>query len=260
MTMTVTSPSAVRARGARLAAGVYGPINPVYRLSAIGAAVGAALALAIGLTLHDPVRAALAGLVVAVVGFSAGWRPILDPDVRAALELISDHDCHERAEWKNETGTSVPRGVAAMRRWLLAHPSGAGRASILLRLGQLEEAAQAIEAIESSTPEEAFGVDILRETRILLTGQTPDLSDLHASWGSLPDPRERRHRRECLALLDAQIAVDRGENPGPPLASARVEIGEVHPSMRAPRLLARTMFIAAGVIAVVAVVSAGVSF
>ena len=147
-----------------------------------------------------------------------------------------------------------------MRRWLLAHPVGPGRASILLRMGQLEEAAQAIEAIESSTPEEAFGVDILRQTRILLTGQTPDLSGLHGSWRSLPDPRERRHRRECLALLDAQIAVDRGENPVPPLALARVDLGEVHPSMRAPRLLARTMLIAAGVIAVVAMVSAAVSF
>ena len=260
MTTTNGKASAVRALGARLGTGMYGPINRAYRLSAIGAALGAALALALGLMAHDPLRAGLAGLALALVAFAVGWWPISDPDLRAALELVSDHDCHERAQWQRETGTSVPRGVTAMRRWLVAHPSGPGRASVLLRMGQLEEADQAIEAIEPSTPEEAFSVDILRQTRILLAGETPDPSALHASWRVLPDPRERRHRRECLALLDAQIAVAGGGDPVPALALARREIEGVHPSMRAPRLVGRLLLIAASGIAVAAIVGSGVSF
>jgi hypothetical protein len=263
MTATNNSASAVRARGARLGARLYGPINRAYRSSAIGAALGAAVSLALGLAIHDPFRAGLAGLAVALVGFAAGWWRILDPDLRAALELVSDHDCHERAEWKRETGTSVPIGVAAMRRWLVTHPSGPGRASVLLRMGQLEEADRAIDAIdaiEASTPEEAFSVDVLRQTRILLAGETPDSSPLHASWRVLPDGRERRHRRECLALLDAQIAVAGGRDPVPALALARHEIGAVHPSMRARRLLGRLFLIAAGVIGVAAILGSAVSF
>ena len=255
-----SSASAVRARGARLGAGLYGPINRVYRPSAIGAVVGATVALVLGLAVHDPLRAGLTGLAIALVAFVAGWWPMADPDLRAALELVSDHDCHERAEWKRETGTSVPIGVGAMRRWLVAHPSGPGRASVLIRMGQLDEADRAIDAIEPSTPEEAFGVDILRQTRILLAGGTPDSSVLHASWRALPDSRERRHRRECLALLDAQIALAGGGAPVPVLALARRDIGDVHPSMRAPRLVGRLFLIAAGVILAAAVLGSAVLF
>jgi hypothetical protein len=260
MTNTNDTALAVRERGARLASGLYGPIIRAHRFTAIGAALGAAVALALGITTHDPLRAGLAGLAVALVAFSVGWWPMSDPVLRAALELISDHDCHERAEWKRETGTSVPAGVKAMRRWLLEHPSGPGRASVLLQMGQLDEADQAIEAIQASTPEEAFGVEILRQTRILMAGETPDLAALRASWRSLPDVRERRHRRECLALLDAQVAVADGADPVPGLALARREIESVHPSMRAPRLLGRLLLYVAGGIVVAAIVSSGVSF
>lgn len=260
MTAPNRTPSTVRALGSQLGAGVYAPFNRAYRWSAIGAVLGAVLAAGLGLALHDPLRAGMAGLAVALVAFAAGWWPMSNPDLRAALELVSDHDCHERAEWKRETGTSVPRGVAAMRRWLLAHPSGPGRASILLRMGQLEEADRAIGAIEPSTQEERFGVEILRLTRILLTGERPDVTALHASWRSLPDPTERRHRRECLALLDAQIAVAASGDPVPALAVARHEIVEVHPSMRAPRLLGRLILTTAVAIAVAAIVGSGVSF
>jgi len=110
---------------------------------------------------------------------------------------------------------------------------------MLLRVGRLAEADAAIASIEPDTPEEAFGVEILRKTREQIAGERPDLSALHASWRSLPDPRERRHQRECLALLDALIAVAERRDPWPLLAQARAEIGEVHRSMRMPWLAAR---------------------
>jgi hypothetical protein len=110
---------------------------------------------------------------------------------------------------------------------------------MLLSLGRLTEADAAIAAIEPRTPEEAFGVEIDRKTREHLAGDRPDLAALHGLWRSLPDPRERRHRRECLAVLDAAITVADGGDPWPLLAQARAEIGEVHRSMRMPWLVAK---------------------
>ena len=52
------------------------------------------MALALGLAVHDPLLAGLAGLAVGLVGFVAGWWPMGDPKLRASLELVSDHDCH----------------------------------------------------------------------------------------------------------------------------------------------------------------------
>jgi hypothetical protein len=55
----------------------------------------------------------------------------------------------------------------------------------------------------------------------------------------LPDERERRHQRECLSILEAQVDVDEGRDPMPALATARHEVGEVYRTMRAPWLVAK---------------------
>jgi hypothetical protein len=89
------------------------------------------------------------------------------------LELLFDHNCHERWEWKQETGTNVPGNAVAARRWLDDHPTGKGRASMLLRVSRLVEADAAIAAIEPDTPEEAFGVEILRKTREQIARERP---------------------------------------------------------------------------------------
>jgi hypothetical protein len=178
-------------------------------------------------------------ILVLLIALVLAWSWLLDADRRAGLELVLDHNCHEAWEWKAESGTKLPTTASAARRWLEDHPEGTGRASMLLRLGRLSDADAAIGEMKPDTPEEAFGVEILRKTREHLAGAIPDLESLHASWRSMPDPRERRHRRECLALLDAVIDVGEGRDPWPGLASARAEIGEVHPSMRMPRLAAK---------------------
>jgi hypothetical protein len=188
---------------------------------------------------RQPVLAVGVTLLAALASAAFFFRPALDRPFRRAMELFYDHLCHERWEWKQETGVAMPSTPARMRQWLLAHPTGPGRASILLAVGRLDDAERAIDEIRPATPEEAYGVDILRAQRTLFGGAIPDVTGLHASWRGLPDPRERRHRRECLAVLDAMIAADRGADPIPVLAAARDDIPEVHPSMRASRLLAR---------------------
>lgn len=230
---------AIRRRSARLAALTFARFRNLYRLTSVGFILGTFIAGLLANYGRSPVLGVAAGVAITGACALLAWRPLLDPDLRGAVELINDHNCHEGAEWRNETGTKVPIGVAAMERWLASHPTGPGRASVLLRLGRLEAADRAIAEMNPTTPEEAFGVEILRETRTFLAGRRPDLSRLQASWGSLPDPRERRHRRECLALLEAEVAAADRLDPILPLAVARREIGEVHGSMQMGRVLAR---------------------
>jgi hypothetical protein len=240
----------------RLARAVREPAIELGRRT-LGAGLAGALVtvLVVGAT-GDPLSALAAG-IVAMVGIDlVAWRPLRDPGLRGAVELLSDHDCHERAEWQAETGTKAPATVAAMTRWLTTHPTGPGRAALLLGLGRLDEAEREIDRIEPKTPEEAFGVDILRASRAMYAGQRPDTTDLHERWTRLPDPRERRHRRECLALLDAQIAAADGRDPLPILAIGRREVGEVHPSMRIERLVGRWALIGLGLVVIATALAA----
>jgi len=248
-------PEVVQGRAVHLATGVVAPFAAVGRRMLRGFGIASGIGLAVGILTHAPLLGACTGLALSLGAAAAAWWPFHDAGLRAAVELYYDHDCHERAEWKADTGTPMPRGIKAVERWLAAHPSGPGRASLLLPMGRIAEADQAIAAIVPKSPEEAFSVDILRQTRTLLLGGMPDLAPLEERWRSLPDARERRHRRECLALLEAQVAIAAHESPLPVLATARREIGEVYWSMRTPWLLAKWFLIAVVLVATTTAVS-----
>lgn len=251
--------SVVYQRARKLGLSVVGPFHRMTRRMVLGFACAAVLALIAGLVTGRPMVALLVGVAASVVAGAIAWRSFFDDEFRQAVELTFDHDCHERAEWKAENGTSIPRNRAAMNRWLLDHPTSPGRASLLIAAGRLDEADAAIDAMTPSTPEQAFNVEVLRRTRMLYAGEMPDLADLHAAWRALPDPRERRHRRECLAVLEAFIAADLGADPMEPLARGRREAGQVHWSMRAPWLLVKWSSLAVLGIASATIVTALVS-
>jgi hypothetical protein len=204
-----------------------------------GFALAAVVGFGIAITTRSPIAGALAGLGLSVVAALVAWRPFLDPKMRAAAELYYDHDCHERWEWKADHGKAPPRNRAGYEAWLEANPAGHDAAAILLVFGRLADADAVIAATTPRSPEEAYSLDVLRQERVLLAGGKPDLASLHAAWRSLPDPAERRHRRQCLALLEAKVAVADGGDPLAVLAEARQESGDVHRSMRLPRMLAR---------------------
>lgn len=260
---TDEDPEVVRRRAERLVRDLYAPLTRSSIVYGIALMLAAGLGTAIGVALDEPIWAAVTAAAIGLTGTLAAWSWLLDRSAREGAELVWDHNCREMAQWKAETGSRYPRSVAAARAWLDAHPGAPGTASILLRLGRLAEADIAIAAATARTPEEAFSLDILRETRVLFAGGRPDLVELHAKWLSLPDGPERRHRRECLALLDADTAVVDGRDPWMVLAVARAEVGDVDPSMRASRSLGRMVafvLIAAVVAAAVtlATVAAGI--
>jgi hypothetical protein len=241
---TPADPAIVSARAVRLATGAFAPFSRVVVRTVAVIVVSIAAGVIAGFVAPEPVVGTLVSLTILVAAGVVVWWPLTDPAFSGASELFFDHDCHERAEWKAETGTPMPRGLKGAKQWLLANPIGPGRASMLLPLGRLGEADRAIEAMDPKTPEDAFGIEILRATRILYAGGRPDLGPLHATWRSLPDVRERRHRRECLALLDAEIAFDTGGDPIATLATARQEIDGVYWTMRTPWLLAKWLSLA----------------
>jgi hypothetical protein len=245
---------AVRNRFCRLQAGVTRPFVGSYRALLIALALGAGLAVVATSASRSPLIGALSGFAAGVMIGAIGLLPFANAALRGAIELINDHNAHERAEWRAETGTRIPAGIRQQEQWLVDHPIGPGRATVLLTLGRLPEADAAIAQMEPATPKEQFGVEILRETSRLLAGQRPELGAMASSWRALPDAIERRHRRECLALLEALVAVADHQDPIPVLAAARREIGEVQASMRLHRILGRWAAVGAAVIVVAAAI------
>jgi hypothetical protein len=136
------------------------------------------------------------------------------------------------------------------RRWLDEHPTSQGRASLLLALGRLDEADVAIERIVPKAPEDYFDVALLRATRVLFGAGSVDTAPIHEGWRSLPPSRERRHRRECTAVLDAMVAVADGRDPLPILTAARLELDAVHRTMRIGWVAAKWVVIGMGGIAI----------
>lgn len=254
--MTVQVDDTARDRAMALGKGVVQPIVRPVQMTVFGVAVAGFATLGVGVATGEPALGAASGVGVSLLTAMIAWAPLTAPDLRAAVELFFDHDCHERAEWRSETGTDMPRSVSDMKEWVERHPDSPGRASVLLPLGRLVEADEAIAAMTARTPEEAFGMDVLRQTRNLLADGTADTTSLHERWRSLPDPRERLHRRECLALLDGMLAVAADRDPVPVLAAARREVGEVHRSMRISWLLAKWGGMAALVVTAATMLSA----
>ena len=221
-------PLQIQATATRLAQGAFrGYYTPTIR-SLILTTAAVAVAVAVGLLTSDRLLAVGIGLVILGPGLLVSLWPYTSRRFRLAVELFTDHNCHERAEWQQKTGTKMPYGLKAAERWLAENPTGRGRASLLLPLGRVAEADQLIASYVPETREDAVDIELLRETRSLLLGGTPDIGRVKAELLTLSDPRERRHRRECIALLEAQTAVAAGNDPMAVMAAAREEIDGVY--------------------------------
>ena len=203
----------------------------------------------------------LAGARPPIAGLAAGLAfmlPSLLPSVRAhagphrpIAEALNDHNLYEQRAWKREVGGSMPCSLADARRWLREHLTGAGRSSMLLWVGDVDAARMEIEALSATTREERFGLAILRGGLAFVEGREPDLAGIRESLAAIPDRRARRHGRICLAILEARLAHDRGEDPWAPIARGWAELDGVE--WRATVLGA----LAAGVVYAVAIGAMG---
>lgn len=221
-----------RERVLRLARELHGPTVASYRRQLRTIILAVMVGIFVALVTRQVLLAVLTTAGLATAGSLFAWSWLRRAEDRRVFEILRDHDDYERVEWKaDHDGTARPRGPDAARRWLDANAGRPGTAAVLADLGRLDAAREALEAEVETGPEDAFSREVDRRFFDLYAGGRPDTSDLHERWTGLPDGAKRRHVRECLALLDAQVAIAEGHAPWPVVAAAGPEIGAVSPSM-----------------------------
>ena len=217
-----------RDRAMRLTRALHGPTIASYRLQLRTVIVAVMTGIFVALVTRQVTLAVLITAVLAPAGSIVAWSWLRRAEDRRVFEILRDHDDYERVEWKERNdGTSRPRGPDAARKWLDANPGKPGAGVVLADLGRLDAARAAFDAEEDTGPEDAFTRDVNRRFVDLYGGARPDTADLHERWTRLPEGVKRRHVRECLALLDAQVAIVDGREPWPVIAAAGPEIGAV---------------------------------
>jgi hypothetical protein len=224
-------------RAQRLGRSAFRRLGSVVKALYIWVGVATGIGLAAHLAGLDIWLANAVALVAALVCIGLACLPFRDRTLRTANEIIANHQLREGREWRAETGTRMPRGRPAIRRWLDEHPDTPGRGSLLTVIGRFAEAEVCWRSATPDTPGATFAIEIQRETAVLLAGRDPDLGRLRTLWAAIPNPLERENRRECLAILAAQAQVASippgldlhlaGADPIAIVAAARDETGPV---------------------------------
>jgi hypothetical protein len=214
-------------RALRLGRAAFGRVGRVAQALWIGTGVATGIGLAAHLAGLDAWLALGVAAVATPVCVGLAALPFRDPALRIATGILTNHQVREAREWQEETGTRMPRGRPAIRRWLVEHPGSPGRGTLLTVLGSFAEAEQYWRSANPDTPGAAFAIEAQRETAVLLSGRGPDLGRLRPLWAAIPNPFERENRRECLAILEAQARVESGADPIAIVAAARDETGPV---------------------------------
>jgi hypothetical protein len=217
----------------RLTRGAFGTVRDVYTRVVLGAMSGAVLGSVIGFGIAPSIAGLAGALVAAAIPVLIGAVPLVRADLRRAFELVLDLRRSGDLLWKAVDGTAAPESRGAARSWLDSRPGGPIPISVLLVAGRLEEADQAIAGLGGVPPDAAFDVELLRQTRRLYGGDTPDLTVVGDLWRTLPQPRRDVARGE-LAMLEAQAVAADGGDPVALLAAARSDLSRVHWSVRAP--------------------------
>ena len=229
------------------------PIWTAVRHLWLASGIGVGVAVALLVAGASPIVIVAGTSAVVLVAIAVAALPFRDPTLRAATELVWNHQVREAREWKRDTGTSMPRGRAAIRIWLEAHPDAPQRGTPLSVVGRFAEADLAWRSLPTPTPESVFTIELNRETVMLFAGRQPDVERLHDHWRDLPTTAERANLRECLAFLEAQASSGRPDAIAV-LADAR---GEGPPIERRARV-ATALLLNASIPIVLAVVLAGV--
>jgi hypothetical protein len=240
------------ALGRRALAPIWSVVRHLWLASGIGVGVAVAL-LAAG---ASPVVIAGGTSAVVVVAIALAALPFRDPSLRAATELVWNHQSREAREWKRRTGTAMPRGRSSIRIWLDARPDAPQRGTLLCVLGRFAEAEVAWRALPTPTPASAFAIELERETAMLFAGRPPDLARLHERWRRLPATRERADQRECLAFLEAQAGTGAAEAIAI-LAAASPDGPPIERRARVSTALAWNALIPVGVAVLLAAAKAG---
>ena len=221
-----------RDRALRFARVLHGPTVASYRRSLRAVIIAVLFGIFIALVTREAVLAALATAAVATIGSVVAWSWLRRAADRRVFEIIRDHDDYERVEWRSANdGKARPRGTKAARRWLDANPGKPGTAVVLADLGRLDAARAALEAEEDAAPRMPFRARSTVAHSSSMPAAARRQRTCTTAGRPCPMARSAAMSVECLALLEAQVAIADGREPWPVVAAAGPEIGAVAPSM-----------------------------
>ena len=223
--------------------GAFASVRDVYTRTALGAMSGAVIGIVVAFITAPSMPGLVLALVLAAGCVLAGAASLVHRDERLAFELVLDLRRVGRRSWQEGIGMDAPQSRGSARQWIDSHPDEPVPIGVLLLVGRLEEADEAIAALGTVPPDAAFDVELLRQTRRLYGGDAPDLSVVGELWRTLPQPRRDVARGE-LAFLEAQAAAVSREDPVAVLAAARMEVSGVPWSVRAPVFVTRWVLVA----------------
>ena len=145
-----------------------------------------------------------------------------------AIEAVNVVALGELAAYTAATGRKPPALVSAKaaRRWL-KRGEGYGtrfRVRILIWAGELAAAAETIAGMRPSTPADVFHQELLRQVVEFVATGSMDLSEARAALERVPPGPERDLARANLAMDEARLDLDRGQDHLQRLADVRGQI------------------------------------
>jgi hypothetical protein len=218
---------AVQEHLVRLCTPMYRPVTQAAILSF--ATAGLVVGVGVGLLIADVPPRTIFGVTLAIVvaGLAIAWSFLLRRPTRKAMHLVMAHDLLERKAFERTTGGPMPRGEKAIHRWLAEHPGELEGFSVLVGLGRLDDAERLLDTADRTDADDWFQDARARALLALLRGEEPDIALLERRLGDLRDPDRYQHRSACLAIVRAQVAIDRGQSPIPVLAATEERVGAV---------------------------------
>jgi hypothetical protein len=131
------------------------------------------------------------------------------------------------------TGIRRATNREAATRWLAEHPAAAGeppsiaqsRASLQIRVGDLEGARASIAELQPATPGDVLAIATTQAQLALAGGQGWNVAEIRQAVAALPDSDERAHLAVEAAALEAQAAWTCGSDHLTPLAWAQPLVG-----------------------------------
>jgi hypothetical protein len=226
-----------------LTRGAFGRVRDIYTRVAFGAISGALIGIVVAFITAPSMPGLVLGTVLAAGCVLVGAARLIRRELRQAFELVLDLQRAGRRLWRDGSGATAPESRGSARQWIDSHPAEPVPIAMLLVVGRLEEADEAIAALGDVPKDAAFDVELLSQTRRLYGGDAPDLTVVRELWRTLPQPRRDVARGE-LAALEAQAATASHKNPVPVLAAARLEVSGVHWSVRTPVFVTRWVIVA----------------
>lgn len=148
-----------------------------------------------------------------------------------AIEAVNAFGLGEAEEYTARSGRRPPilANVDKARRWL-RRGEGYGtrlRIRILIWTGELAAAAEVIASLPVTNRADAFHQSLLRQLIEYVATGSMDLSDARAALERIPPSRERDHATVALAVEEARLDLERGDDYLGRLAAARERLSDL---------------------------------